>query len=171
MVKKISWLLAALIAGVIFSTITPAKLESKGEEISGTGKPEIRVTSAEIVDETDNSLRVRYYLRNLVDATEISACGDVNYATDGYSWGCAPVIVPAYAGHVEITYTMARIARSIECSDTVSIFLYLGRSHHFYQHTFAYEKVWHKNPGEESRRTYTARGCEPPRPVSELLHL
>lgn len=169
--KKIFLLFVALFAGVLFSMLQPAKIKSLGEETFGSDAPDISVSGAEITAETDNSLTIRYYLRNKVEGVPISACGEVNYANDAYAWGCKPVIIPAYEGNIEITYVMASTARSIECSDTVGIFLYLGSGYQFYQHKFAYEKVWHKNPSKESWDAYQTRGCEQPRPVNELQRL
>lgn len=169
--KKILFLIAAAIAGALFSILLPVKLRSLGDETLGNDTPNISVSDAEIVAETDNSFTIRYYLRNSVEGARISACGDVYYANDGYAWGCKPVIIPAYAGSIDITYLLASTARSIECSDSVGIRLYIGNGFSFYRHLFAYEKVWHKNPGTESWTTYKERGCEPPRPLSELLRL
>jgi hypothetical protein len=169
--KKISLLIVAVIAGALLSILQPIKLKSLGHETLNSEAPNISVTDAEIVEETDNSLTIRYHLRNAVEGVHISACGDVYYANDGYAWGCKPVIIPAYAGTIDITYLLASTARSIECSDSVGIRLYIGSGFSFYRHLFAYEKVWHKNPGTESWTTYNERGCEPPRPLSELLRL
>lgn len=171
MIKKIILGLAALTFGIMFSIFQPITLKSIGEEKHGKSPPDIRVKSAEIVAEEDNRLTVRYHLRNHVESTPISACGEINYTDYPYAWGCKPVIIPPYAGNIEITYTLASTARSIECSDSVTIFLYVGTNYHFYVHKFAYDKVWHKNPDAESWETYKARGCEPPRSISELQKL
>lgn len=171
MAKKIILLIAAAFAGVLLSILQPIKLKSLGDETLNNDAPNISISGAEIVEETDNSFTIRYYLRNSVEGARISACGDVYYANDGYAWGCKPVIIPAYAGSIDITYLLASTARSIECSDSVGIRLYIGSGFSFYRHLFAYEKVWHKNPGTESWTTYRQRGCEPPRPLSELLRL
>lgn len=171
MTKKVLLLLAAALAGVIFSMLQPTKLKSLGEDTLGVNHPDINVTDAEIVEETDNSLKVRYYLHNNTGETPISACGEVNYGSDGYAWGCQPIIVPAHTGNIVITYLLASTARSIECSDSIGVFFYVGSGHHFYKHLFSYEKIWHKNPGAESWSTYKERGCEQPRPISELQKL
>lgn len=171
MTKKVFLLAVAVLAGFLFSMLQPIKLKSIGEETLGDNSTRIRVTSAEIISEADNSLTIRYQLRDAVDATRISACGEVNYANYGYAWGCKPVVIPAYAAHVDITYVLASTARSIECSDSVGIHLYIGSSYPFYKQLFAYDKIWHKTPGAESWETYRARGCEQPRSISELQHL
>ncbi|WP_331344513.1 hypothetical protein [Cellvibrio sp. UBA7661] len=171
MAKKILLLTAAALIGVLFSMLQPIALKSIGSESLGKNNPNIRVTHAEIAEETDNSLTIRYSLRNYAEGVQISACGEVNYATYGYAWGCKPVIIPPYAGSIDITYAMASTARPIECSDNVGIHLYIGSGYHFYKHLFAYDKIWHKNPGAESWSTYHSRGCEPPRQTSELQHL
>jgi hypothetical protein len=171
MAKKIILLFAATLAGVLLSILQPIKLKSLGDETLDSNAPNISVSGAALVEETDSSLTIRYYLRNSAETNRISACGDVYYANDAYAWGCKPVIIPAYAGSIDITYLLASTARSIECSDSVGIRLYVGSGFSFYRHLFSYEKVWHKNPSTESWNTYNERGCEPPRPLSELQRL
>lgn len=171
MKKKVLLLITAVLVGVLVSVLQPIKLKSLGDEILGHDIPNISVTSAEVVEETDNSLTIRYHLHNSIQKTVISACGDIYYANDAYAWGCKPVIVPTYAASVEITYLLASTARSIECSDSVGIRFYIGSGYSFYKHIFSYEKVWHKNPGAESWSTFHNRGCELPRPLSELQRL
>ncbi|WP_049630592.1 hypothetical protein [Cellvibrio sp. pealriver] len=171
MTKKILLLITATLMGVIFSIIQPIKLKSLGSEATESNAPNIEVTRAEIVEETDNSLTIRYSLRNYAEEAQISACGEVNYASYGYAWGCKPVIIPPFAGSIDITYVMASTSRPIECSDSVGIHLYIGSGYHFYKHLFAYDKIWHKNPGADSWSTYHSRGCEPPRPTGELQRL
>lgn len=171
MKKKIILLALAGTAGILFSVLQPKKLKSMGEESLGNNNPSISATAAEIMEETDNSLTIRYHLKNGLSDLTISACGDVRYASNGYSWGCKPVLIQPYAGSVDITYLLASTARSIECSDSVGVFFYIGRDYHFYQHMFAYEKIWHKNPSEESWKNYQERGCEEPKSVNELQHL
>ena len=136
------------------------QLNSLGDEVSGKDSPKINVISAEIVQETDNSLRIRYHLRNHADDIAVSACGDVSYASNSYPWGCQPLIIPAQALSIDITYLLASSARAIECSDSVSVHFYIGSGFSFYQHRFALEKIWHKEPGPMSWFNYRQSGCQ-----------
>ena len=135
-------------------------LNSLGATPPEDSAPDIIVTGAEIVSETDNSLLVRYSLDNNSGDIAVSACGDVEYGNNGYAWGCRPLIIPKNAKSIEITYALAFSARKIECSDSVGIRLYIGSGFSFYTHTFALEKVWHKSPGIMSWFNYRQHGCE-----------
>lgn len=137
-----------------------AELASFQEEFLIPNVEALTIKSAQIVNETDNTLIIRYHYQGHTEGLRITACGNVSYNKIDYFWGCRPTLLTTSSGHIDIYYQLASTAHDTECSDSVLVNLYDTNGSVFYEHSFKLQKVWHKAPSLLSWYHYRKNGCE-----------
>lgn len=139
-------------------------LSSLQEEKLALEKQSFSVSSAQIIEEADNRIVIRFSYRGNDLEWLLNACGDITENRMSGPWGCEPrALQSAGSGMVDIGFVIANSdtqkSRSRECSDMVDISVYGVDGVVFYRNRFALEKVWHRDPGGWSWYRYRHEGC------------
>jgi len=105
-----------------------------------------KVISATVVGDGPDKLYVYIDTVYTGEQGRATTCGNIDGKYSKGVWSCSPTAIRERRGFTMLRFGLTSSARSIECSDSITVTMYDQNGHTFHRETFPYKKVWVKNP-------------------------
>lgn len=105
-----------------------------------------KVVSATVVGNAPDKLYVYIDTVYTGEQGHATTCGNINGKHSSGAWSCSPTQIKERRGFTMLRFGLTSDARSIECSDSITVDMYSRDDGGFYSETFPFKKVWVKNP-------------------------